>query len=151
MNKFLNLAYKGLGLDPEGYDIGTARFIDLPPEVFYTICAHRLEDVLWGLHELWGEDDPEWEQIAVSDGFVLYKDWQYMVKNRRSYTFGNEKDPTRNALTPSSSGEPCGSTICTAMTTTSTAGKAISATPLPSSLNPSSSKSFPSGSRERRC
>ena len=33
------------------------------------------------------------KQIAVSDGFMLFKDWQYMVKNRRSYTFGNEKDP----------------------------------------------------------
>ena len=93
MNKFLDLAYTGLGLDASGYDIGTARFIDLPPEVFYTICAHRLEDVLLGLYELWKQDDPEWEQIAASDGFMLFKDWQHMVKNRRSYTFGNEKDP----------------------------------------------------------
>ena len=81
MNKFLDLAYQGLGLDASGYDIGTARFIDLPPEVFYTICAHRLEDVLWGLHELWERDDRrEWEPIAVSDGFMLYKEWLHMVK-----------------------------------------------------------------------
>ena len=49
MNKFLDLAYEGLGLDATGYDIGTARFIDLPPEVFYTICAHRLERCPLGL------------------------------------------------------------------------------------------------------
>ena len=56
MNKFVDLAYEALGLDPEGHDIGTMCFIDLPPEVFYTICAHHLEHVLWDLYEHWDEE-----------------------------------------------------------------------------------------------
>jgi hypothetical protein len=94
MNTFVDLAYTGLGLDASGYDIGTARFIDLPPEVFYTICAHHLEHVLWDLYEHWDpEDTPEWDATAAANGFMLFKDWQHMVKNKQSYTFGNEKDP----------------------------------------------------------
>ena len=94
MKKFVALAYEALGLDPEGHDIGTMRFIDLPPEVFYTICAHRLEHVLWDLYEHWEEEElEEWDATAAANGFMLFKDWQHMVKNRRSYTFGNERDP----------------------------------------------------------
>ena len=70
------------------------RFIDLPPEVFYTVCAHHLEHVLWDLYEHWEEEElEEWDATAAANGFMLFKDWQHMVKNRRSYTFGNERDP----------------------------------------------------------
>ena len=93
MKKFVALAYEALGLDPEGHEIGTMRFIDLPPEVFYTICAHHLEHVLWDLYEHWEEEElEEWDATAAANGFMLFKDWQHMVKNRRSYTFGNERD-----------------------------------------------------------
>jgi hypothetical protein len=93
MKKFVALAYEALGLDPEGHEIGTMRFIDLPPEVFYTICAHHLEHVLWDLYEHWDEEElEEWDATAAANGFMLFKDWQHMLKNKRSYTFGNEQD-----------------------------------------------------------
>ena len=69
----------------EGHDIGTMCFIDLPPEVFYTICAHHLEHVLWDLYEHWdaGMDEgalEEWNATAAANGFMLFKDWRRLVE-----------------------------------------------------------------------
>ena len=76
-----------------GHDIGTCPLYRPPPEVFYTICAHHIEHVLWDLYEHWEEEElEEWDATAAANGFMLFKEWQHMVKNRRSYTFGNERD-----------------------------------------------------------
>ena len=39
------------------------------------------------------EELEEWDATAAANGFMLFKDWQHIVKNRRSYPFGNERDP----------------------------------------------------------
>jgi hypothetical protein len=90
LNEYFHLAYEKLGLSPEGHEIGTTRYIELPDEVFYSVCARRLNHVRQGLY---ARRDEPWEEIAALDGFMLFKDWLKLVKNKKSYPFGNEKDP----------------------------------------------------------
>jgi hypothetical protein len=91
LKEYIALAYEKLGLDPEGHAIGTTRFIELPAEVFYAICARRLNHVRQQLYER--RDEPGWEELVRTHGFILFKDWQRYVKNFRSYDWGNLKDP----------------------------------------------------------
>jgi hypothetical protein len=51
MSEYQALAYEKLGLSGEGHEIGTACYLELPDEVFYSICARRLNNVRQALFD----------------------------------------------------------------------------------------------------
>ena len=51
MSEYTEIAYEKLGLTIDGHEIGTTRFIELPDEAFYAICARRLNHVRQQLFE----------------------------------------------------------------------------------------------------
>jgi hypothetical protein len=80
VNEYVAIAYEKLGLDASGHEIGTARFIELPDDVFYSICARRLNHVRGQLFER--KEEAGWEELVRTMGFLLYKDWLRSLKSK---------------------------------------------------------------------
>jgi hypothetical protein len=80
VNEYVAIAYEKLGLDAAGHEIGTTRFIELPDDVFYSICARRLNHVRGQLFER--KEEAGWEELVRTMGFLLYKDWLRSLKSK---------------------------------------------------------------------
>ena len=91
MSEYHDLAYEQLGLSHDGHEIGTMRYIDLPDDVFYAICARRLNNVRQTLYEM--KHEPDWEATVRANDFLPFPEWRHILKNLRRYTLGNLNHP----------------------------------------------------------
>jgi Helicase HerA, central domain len=98
-DEYQDLAYEMLGLSEDGHEIGTTRYIELPDDVFYAICATRLNDVYQELFDR--RDEPRWDELVRTIAFLMEDDWLRAVKNKK-YDPGYLQDPDherrRNAI-----------------------------------------------------
>ena len=67
------------------------RYIDLPDDVFYAICARRLNNVRRTLYEM--KHEPDWEATVRANDFLPFPEWRHILKNLRRYTLGNLNHP----------------------------------------------------------
>lgn len=91
LEDYIALAYERLGLDPDGHEVGTTRFIELPDEVLHSICNLRLNKVRNKLFEMRG-----WEANAAIDCFFSFTDFREKVKSFKTYKAGDVNDPDPN-------------------------------------------------------
>ena len=82
MSEYQDIAYEQLGLSHDGHEIGTMRYIDLPDEVFYAICARRLNNVRQTLYEM--KHEPDWEATVRANDFLPFPEWRHIIKDKKS-------------------------------------------------------------------
>ncbi len=85
MNEYEEIAYEKLGLSPRGHELGTTRLIELPPNVLYSICARRLNNVDGDFYRQPEELDRDWCAKLAERYFLLYPQYLDILKSIRSF------------------------------------------------------------------
>jgi hypothetical protein len=72
------------------------RYIDLPEDALYTVCARRLNIVARDLYETRppATEDSPWCKDVRKNYFLLYREWLHILKNIRSYEPESWRDTT---------------------------------------------------------